>query len=174
MARSVAATRDATEADLAPGALLARNTVWNLVGYILPLVIAIVAIPVLIKRLGTAEYGVLTIAWGVVGYFGVFDMGLSNAITKFVAERIGRESPEEIDDLFHTGFALLMGSSLCGALMLALLARPLAYSWLAVPVELREQTCTAFRLFALALPFVVSVACFRGTLGAYQRFDVIN
>ncbi|HTY54473.1 MAG TPA: oligosaccharide flippase family protein, partial [Candidatus Binataceae bacterium] len=76
--------------------------------------------------------------------------------------------------LFHTGFALLMGSSLCGALMLALLARPLAYSWLAVPVELREQTCTAFRLFALALPFVVSVACFRGTLGAYQRFDVIN
>ena len=31
----------------------------------------------------------LTIAWGVVGYFGVFDMGLSNAMTKFVAERIG-------------------------------------------------------------------------------------
>ena len=167
-------TRNATAADLAPGMLLARSTVWNLVGYSVPLVVAIVAIPVLIKRLGTAEYGVLTIAWGIVGYFGVFDMGLSNALTKFVAERIGRESHEEIDDVFHTGFALLMASSLCGALLLGLCARPLAYSWLTVPLQLRDQTCTVFRLFALALPFVVSVACFRGTLGAYQRFDVIN
>ncbi len=174
MALKTAAAHNETEADLAPGALLAGSTIWNLVGYVVPLVVAIVAIPVLIKRLGTAEYGVLTIAWGIVGYFGVFDMGLSNALTKFVAERIGRESPEEIDDIFHTGFALLMASSLCGALMLALLARPLAFSWLVVPAQLRGQTYTVFRLFAMALPFVVSVACFRGTLGAYQRFDVIN
>jgi O-antigen/teichoic acid export membrane protein len=151
-----------------------RSTIWNLTGYIAPLVVAVVVIPFLIKRLGTPEYGVLTIAWGIVGYFGVFDMGLSNAITKFVAERIGRGSPAEINDIFHTGLALLLGSSLSGAILLALLARPLAYSWLSVPADLRAQTCTVFHLFAVALPFVVSVACFRGTLGAYQRFDVIN
>ena len=46
--------------------------------------------------------------------------------------------------------------------------------WLSVPPDLRGQTCTVFRLFAIALPFVVSVACFRGTLGADQRFHVIN
>jgi O-antigen/teichoic acid export membrane protein len=161
-------------ADLASGSLLARSTIWNLIGYAAPLLVAVVVIPYLIRRLGTAEYGVLTIAWGIVGYFGVFDMGLSNAVTKFVAERIGRDAPGEINDIFHTGLALLLGSSVCGALLLVLLARPLAYSWLSVPPDLRGQTCTVFRLFALALPFVVSVACFRGTLGAYQRFDVIN
>ena len=162
------------EADLAPGSLLARSTIWNLIGYFAPLAVAVVVIPFLIRRLGTSEYGVLTLAWGVVGYFGVFDMGLSNALTKFVAERIGRDDAGEISDIFHTGLALLLGSSICGAILLALLARPLAYSWLSVPADLRDQTCTVFRLFALALPFVVSVACFRGTLGAYQRFDVIN
>ena len=162
------------EADLAPGSLLARSTIWNMVGFVAPLIVAVVVIPYLIKRLGTAEYGVLTIAWGVVGYFGVFDMGLSNAMTKFVAERIGRDSSGEINDIFHTGLAMLLISSTCGALLLALAARPLAYTWLSVPPDLRGQTCTVFRLFAIALPFVVSVACFRGTLGAYQRFDVIN
>jgi O-antigen/teichoic acid export membrane protein len=162
------------EADLAPGSLLARSTIWNLIGYAAPMLVAVVVIPYLIRRLGTAEYGVLTIAWGVVGYFGVFDMGLSNAVTKFVAERIGRDSPGEINDIFHTGLGLLLGSSVCGALLLAVLAHPLAYRWLSVPAELRGETCTVFRLFALALPFVVSVACFRGTLSAYQRFDVIN
>jgi O-antigen/teichoic acid export membrane protein len=167
-------TRHNVEADLAPGSLLARSTIWNMVGFIAPLIVAVVVIPYLIKRLGTAEYGVLTIAWGVVGYFGVFDMGLSNAMTKFVAERIGRADSGEINDIFHTGLAMLLISSVCGAFLLALAARPLAYAWLSVPLDLRAETCTVFRLFSIALPFVVSVACFRGTLGAYQRFDVTN
>jgi O-antigen/teichoic acid export membrane protein len=101
-------SRHDVEADLAPGSLLARSTIWNMIGFIAPLIVAVVVIPYLIKRLGTAEYGVLTIAWGVVGYFGVFDMGLSNATTKFVAERIGRDSSGEINDIFHTGLALLL------------------------------------------------------------------
>src|SRR5579862_1531054 len=61
------------------GELLARNTIWNLVGYATPLLVAVLVIPFLIRDLGTAKYGVLTIAWGIVGYFGIFDMGLSNA-----------------------------------------------------------------------------------------------
>src|SRR5882724_6571066 len=145
IALNVAAARHETEADLAPGSLLARSMVWNLIGYLAPLVVAVLVIPFLIKRLGTAEYGILTFAWGIVGYFGVFDMGLSNALTKFVAERIGRDVPGEISDIFHTGLALLLGSSLCGAILLAMLARPLAYSWLSVPPDLRAQTCTVFR-----------------------------
>ena len=120
---AVAGSHHEMAADLAPGSLLARSTIWNLIGYAAPLLVAVVVIPYLIRRLGTAEYGVLTIAWGIVGYFGVFDMGLSNAVTKFVAERIGRDAPGEINDIFHTGLGLLLGSSLCGALLLVLLAR---------------------------------------------------
>jgi O-antigen/teichoic acid export membrane protein len=153
---------------------LACNTLWNFVGYTAPLLIAILVVPILIRHLGTAKYGILTIAWGVVGYFGIFDMGLSNALTKFIAERIGRDSEEEIGAVFQTGFMLLALSSTVAGIGLALIARPLAYRWLNVPPALRAETHTAFLIFALALPFVVSVACFRGTLGAYQRFDLMN
>src|ERR1700732_409713 len=64
-------------AERTSGELLARNTVWNLVGFATPMLVAVLVIPFLIRDLGTAKYGVLTIAWGIVGYFGVFDMGLS-------------------------------------------------------------------------------------------------
>ena len=153
---------------------LARNTLWNLMGYVAPLAVAVVVVPLLIKHLGTAKYGILTIAWSVVGYFGIFDMGLSNALTKFIAERIGYDSEGEIEAIFQTGFLLLAASSICAGIGLAVIARPLAYRWLSVPVELRSDTHRVFVIFALVLPFVVSVACFRGTLGAYQRFDLIN
>ena len=153
---------------------LARNTVWNLVGYTAPLVVAVVVVPLLVKHLGTAKYGILTIAWGVVGTFGIFDMGLSNALTKFIAERVGEESEKEIESIFQTGFALLAASSLCAGIILALIANPLAFRWINIPTELRPSAYRVFLIFAIALPFVVSSACFRGTLGAYQRFDLMN
>lgn len=153
---------------------LARNTVWNLFGYVAPLAVAVVVVPLLIKHLGTAKYGILTIAWGIVGTFGIFDMGLSNALTKFIAERVGRETEGEVEAIFQTGFILLAASSLCAGAALALIARPLAFRWINVPGALRPDAYRVFLIFAIALPFVVSAACFRGTLGAYQRFDLMN
>jgi O-antigen/teichoic acid export membrane protein len=167
---------DGDDRDLAltTGGRLARNTLWNLTGYLGPLVIAVLVVPLLIRHLGTAKYGILTIAWSVVGYFGIFDMGLSNALTKFIAERVGQDSEDEIEAIFQTGFILLVASSICGAIGLAIISRPLAFRWLNIPLALRPDAHRVFLIFALALPFVVSVACFRGTLCAYQRFDIMN
>src|SRR5271154_6236400 len=119
---------------LTTGGRLARNTLWNLTGYLGPLVIAVLVVPLLIRHLGTAKYGILTIAWSVVGYFGIFDMGLSNALTKFIAERVGQDSEDEIEAIFQTGFILLVASSICGAIGLAIISRPLAFRWLNVPL----------------------------------------
>ena len=49
------------------GGLLARNTLFNLLGQGLPMLVAIFAIPLLIGMLGTERFGVLTIAWIVMG-----------------------------------------------------------------------------------------------------------
>ena len=48
---------------LASGRLLARNTIWNLIGNGAPMVVAIFCIPILIRGLGKERFGVLTLAW---------------------------------------------------------------------------------------------------------------
>ncbi len=68
------------------GSILVRNALLNLVGQGSPLLVALIAIPLLIKGLGTDRFGVLTLAWIVVGYFGLFDLGLGRALTKMVGE----------------------------------------------------------------------------------------
>ena len=45
--------------------------------------------PILVDGLGTARFGVLTLAWAVIGYAQVFDLGIGRALTKLTAERIG-------------------------------------------------------------------------------------
>ena len=93
------------QANLTGGRRLARNVVWNLLGTGAPLLVAIVAIPLLIQGLGTARFGVLTLAWLVVGYFSLFDLGLGRALTKLVAEKLGKgqddETPRSSGQLCH-------------------------------------------------------------------------
>ena len=50
------------------------------------MLVALVAIPILVDGLGTARFGILTLAWMVVGYFSLFDLGLGRALTKLTAK----------------------------------------------------------------------------------------
>ena len=55
----------------ASGKLVAKNTVINLAGQVLPLLVGIITIPMLIRGLGTERFGLLTLAWVVIGYFSL-------------------------------------------------------------------------------------------------------
>src|SRR5260370_8362504 len=72
---------------LTSGRLLARNTIWNLLGQLLPMAVAVVAIPPLVRGLGVARFGVLSLGWIVVGYFSLFDLGIGRAPPKLVADK---------------------------------------------------------------------------------------
>ena len=74
---------------------ISLNIFWNLLGNGTPMLAALFAIPILIDGLGLERFGVLTLSWMVVGYFSLFDLGLGRALTKLVAEKLGREENEE-------------------------------------------------------------------------------
>src|SRR5690349_18426859 len=75
--------------------LLARNSIYNLCGSLLPLLAAAVSVPRLTLTLGVDAFGILTVAWTIVGYFTFFDLGLGRAVTKLVSEKMGCGAEEE-------------------------------------------------------------------------------
>jgi len=154
--------------------LLARNTFYNLLGYVLPLPVAVVIIPLLIEGMGTERFGVLSIAWIVIGYFGLLDMGIGRATTKFVAEDIARGEQRKLRELVLVSLALLSGFGLLGGLLLALLAGVITTGLLNIPENLLRETQNAFYLLAVSIPIVLLTAGVRGVLEAQQRFGVIN
>jgi len=159
---------------LTSGRILARNTIWNLVGQGAPLLVALFAIPLLIKGLGTDRFGVLTLAWAVVGYFSLFDLGLGRALTKLVAEKLGAEQAEDIPRLICTALALMGMLGIIGALVAASISPWLVYDILKIPQALQGETLNAFYLLSLSIPVVISAIGLRGVLEAHQRFDLTN
>lgn len=156
------------------GRALARHSVLNLLGQGIPVLAAIVTVPMLLRGLGTERFGILTLAWVVLGYFSLFDLGLGRALTQGVAERRNGGRAAEIPALVRRStLVLLLLGAVGGAVALAF-ARPLALRWLAVTPALEGEALRAFALLALAIPLVTVTSGVRGALEGYQRFDLVN
>ncbi len=153
---------------------LARNSLINLAGFALPLLVGLIAIPPVLRGLGIERFGVLTLAWALIGYFSLFDLGIGRAITQSMAARLGIASAREVSRLTWTGLQLMLVFSLIGAAIVASLSSWFVSDVLHMPPALRDETVDAFILLAAAIPAVVSSAGLAGVLAALQRFDLIN
>lgn len=159
---------------LTRGSLLARNTVWNLVGQLLPMSVAVVAIPALIRGLGTARFGILSLAWVVIGYFSLFDLGIGRALTKLIADKLAASDFDSIPPLAWTSLLAMLFMGVLGGGMVWALSPWLVHTALKIPVALQDETLRAFYLLAFSIPLVTITSGLRGILEALQRFRVLN
>ena len=140
----------------------------------MPLVVALLAMPVMVKELGLERFGVLTLLWMAIGYFSLFDAGLGRALTKIVAEKLGAKQEQEIPGFIWTALLIMAILGVLGALILGLISPWLILQVLKIPEGLRKETLESFFLLSLVIPILTCSLGLRGLLEAYQRFEVVN
>jgi len=71
---------------------IVRHTGYNVAASLAPIVVSLATVPAQIHYLGEARFGVLAIFAILLGYFGVFDLGISRAAVglQAVERRLGR------------------------------------------------------------------------------------
>lgn len=153
---------------------LKRNTLWNLAGTGLPLLLGAVAIPYLIDEVGVEAFGILTLIWALIGYFSLFDFGLGRALTQQVASSLAKNHSAKIPQLVKSGLLFTAATGLLGGLVLAAVAIPLGHSWLKVSVPLQASTTYSLFIAALGIPLTTLTAGLRGVLEAYEDFKAVN
>lgn len=57
----------------------------NLVGAVLPILLAIIAIPLLLQHMGMERFGLLSLSWAITGYLSLLDFGLGRAMAQKTA-----------------------------------------------------------------------------------------
>jgi O-antigen/teichoic acid export membrane protein len=159
---------------LTSGRLLARNTIWNMLGQLLPMAVAVVTIPALVRGIGVVRFGVLSIAWIVIGYFTLFDLSIGRALTKLVADKLGANEEHSVPPLAWTSLLLLFLLGVVGGLVTSAASPWLVHRLLKVPLELQAETLYGFYLLALSIPILTATSGLRGILEAQQRFRILN
>lgn len=156
------------------GGRLLSGVAWNALGRGLPLGLALVLTPVLLHQLGLERWGLFTLALAMVGVFGVFDLGLGQALTRTLAERIGAGRAEEGAALVGSALAALLGISGTVAVALWFVVPTLVRAVLNVPPALEAEAIAGFRVLAAAAPLIVVNAALWGVLAAFGRFRAAN
>ena len=155
-----------------PGSI-AYNSALNLIGFTVPMIVGLLAVPVITRELGAARFGLLSLAFAILEYSSLFDLGLGAATTREVSAAIARRD-QGLSTLIAGSVTsqAILGS--IGAAVLVLLSGPLVDRVFDIPPELRSEALGVFRMLALMIPATVVLLSLRGILEAAGRFDLSN
>lgn len=150
-----------------------RNTTYNLLGSILPLAVSLVTIPIYLGLIGEARYGVLAIAWLLLGYFGLFDLGLGRATAQRIAA-LRDGAVAERAQTFWTALTLNVGLGVGGGLLIWPIASYFFGNVFKVEDALRPEVQAAVPWLILAVPMATLSGVLSGALQGRERFLELN
>ncbi len=153
---------------------LKRNTLWNLAGTAIPMVAGLALIPFTLSRLGSEAFGVLTLVWGLIGYFSVFDLGVGRALTVQLSQLTATGSVSDAGPLVRAGMLLTLAAGLIGVALIWLLAPGMANHWLKISPGLQDEARLAFLIAAVGVLPTTLASGLRGALEGLDRFAASN
>ena len=150
-----------------------KHTLYNLIGALLPMALSLVTIPLYIGLIGDARYGVLAVAWLLLDYFGLFDLGLGRATAQRIAA-LADAGPEQRATSFWTALTINVGVGVIGGLVIWPVAVYFFGHSLHVEDALRVELGKAIPWLVLAVPLATFSGVLSGTLQGRAQFLELN
>lgn len=157
------------------GLRVGKNVAINVSGAMLPAAAGLVAAPIFLSNLGAGRLGIFTIALGVIGFSGLFDLGLGRALTRTVASTTGAGLPAiDVYRLVRRTIPIIAFIGVLWGSALVLASGLISNHVFHIPDDLAVETRAGIIWLGLAIPVVVITACLAGVLEGLQLFGRAN
>lgn len=150
-----------------------RNTAYNIAGSVIPLALSLVTVPIYLKLIGESRYGVLAIAWLLLGYFGLFDLGLGRATAQHIAALSHAETKER-SETFWTALSLNAGLGFFGGLLIWPIATYFFSNIFKIEDALHPEMIASIPWLILAVPMATLSGVLTGALQGREQFLELN
>lgn len=135
--------------------------------------LGLIVTPVIIRTLGNESYGLWGLVASFVGFYGLFDFGLSQAISRFLGNAIGAKDIREFNRVASTGKCLLCTASLLVIIFALVIMKP-AQSILRIPEEYASEFHLLVIFSAASIAVSMVAAIYGGALRASEDFVFLS
>ena len=148
---------------------LVMNGVYSAASWFVPLLIAFVATPLMVRGLGNEEFGLYSLILGFVGYS--FTFGIGRIAGKYVAEYRASGEPEKAAQAVSATLWLSLIAAALGVIAILIAARSIVTVVLNIPPDHEQAAVMSLYIAAAAIVAVMISQVFQCTLQGVHRFD---
>ncbi len=129
--------------------------------------------PYLIRHLGNGGYGIWTLANSFVGYYGLLNLGVSSAITRYIALHTAQKNTRQLNQVASTTLAMFTTTAIL-ALIISFVLAEWAADYFNVIQTQRYEFKTTIRILGLttSISFIYNV--FGAIVAAREHYVAIN
>jgi O-antigen/teichoic acid export membrane protein len=146
-----------------------RNGIYSALSWLLPIILAFVATPIVVHGLGTEQYGLYALVLGFISYS--FTFGVGRIAAKYVAEFRASGEPDKISESVSATFWFSLLIALLGVTLVALTARLIVVDVLFIPEEHQGVAVSAIYLACVTILFTMLSQVFQYVLQGVHSFD---
>jgi len=150
-----------------------RNVLSNWGGFLFSAIVSFFLGPYILGKLGATSYGIWALIGSLVGYFGLLDLGVRSAVTKFVASYHSAGNHDGASDVKS---AALLAFTMAGflAIVVAVAISPFVDRIFSIPPGSEQTARTAVVIMATNIAVALVTGVYGGILTARHRFDLSN
>lgn len=149
---------------------IAKFVSYNLLGNLGPLIFAAICIPTLTRELGPDRFGFLTLMWAIVGYFGIFDLGISRALVYHAAKASAPGNEEMLAPSVRAGVQVVSIVGFVGMAVLIAFSEPIAQYLVKSALSVTNEANRALVVIGLTIPVTTVGNALKGALEGLSRF----
>ena len=129
--------------------------------------------PFVVHHLGNLTYGVWVLTLSFVSYMNLLDLGLRNAVSRFVTKGAAQGNYQESSDAVSAALWIRLWISL--AIIAAGLVLSIIFHHLfVIPVELQRDARLAILITCVSVAITLWAGVFGSVLAAFHRFDLLS
>jgi O-antigen/teichoic acid export membrane protein len=149
-----------------------RNTIYNLLASFIPALFPLLCVPYLLVCYGPEQYGLLALAWTLLGYANFLDLGLGRAITQIVSTRVAAEKRPEAVMYVLKALVLVLAASALACVLVWLGGARQIVTLLRISPPFARQFEVMLMVLAVATGISVATSVLRGMFEGLKRFGL--
>ena len=149
---------------------LVRNGIYSAVSWFVPMLLAFVVTPVIVRGLGNELYGLYALILGFISY--TFTFGIGRIAAKYVAEFRAADEPEHIAQSVSATLWVSLVVASVGGLIIVTAARPIVTDILNIPEQQENTAVIALYVAAGTILITMLSQVFQYALQGIHRFDL--